>query len=87
MADKEQAGTVDIPLSKAITISGASVKGLRMREPTVADQLAMDAAAGSDAVKELHMFASLCMVAPADLHQLGLRDYKKVQDTFRAFVI
>lgn len=83
---KPQSGTVDIELSKAINISGAEVKALRMREPTVADQLAMDKQGGGDAEKELAMLAALCMVAPTDLHQLTLRDYKKVQGVFVGFI-
>lgn len=69
----------DITLNKAITVSGAEVKTLRMREPTVADQLAMDKAGGSEAEQEIALVANLCQVSPADLHQLTLRDYKKVQ--------
>lgn len=76
----------EIQLSKAINIDGAETKVLQMREPTVADQLAMDRAGGSDAEKELSMIAMLCMVKPADLHQLTLKDYKKVQATFVGFL-
>lgn len=83
---ENQNGSVDIQLSKAISIDGASVKALRVREPTVADQLAMDKIQGSDADKELAMLANLCMVKPADLHQLTLRDYKKVQAAFVGFL-
>lgn len=78
--------TKEIKLSKAIKVDGAEVKALVMREPTVADQLAMDRTGGSDAEKELSMIAMLCMVTPADLHQLTLKDYKKVQATFVGFL-
>lgn len=83
---KEQTGSVDVSLSKSIKIDGADVKVLRVREPTVADQLAMDKSGGGDAEKELNMLAALCMVTPADLHQLTLRDYKKVQSAFVGFL-
>lgn len=86
MAEKEQAGSVDITLSRPLDVSGAPVASLRMREPTVADQLAMDKAGGSDADKELAMIANLCMVAPSDLHKLTLRDYRKVQKAFTSFI-
>lgn len=87
MGNKDQnVGGVDIQLAKAIDIDGAQVKFLRMREPTVGDQLAMDKIQGSDADKELAMIANLCMVKPADLHQLSLRDYKKVQAAFVGFL-
>lgn len=84
---KEQTGSVDIALSKPIKIDGADVKALRMREPTVADQLAMDKIGGGDAEKELGMLAALCMVTPKDLEQLTLRDYKKAQAAFLAFIV
>lgn len=79
-------GSVTIELTKGITVAGAMVHSLRMREPTVGDQLASDRAGGSDADKELAMMANLCQVAPADLHGLSLRDYKRVQGVFLGFL-
>lgn len=79
-------GSKTIPLSKAISVDGANVKALTMREPTVADQLAADAAGGTDSAKELAMFANLCGVAPQQLHGMGLRDYKKVQAVYLGFL-
>ena len=83
---KTDTGSVDIALSKPINIAGAAVSALRMREPTVADQLAMDKGGGSDADKELGLIANLCQLAPQDLHQLTLRDYKRVQAAFASFL-
>jgi hypothetical protein len=77
---------VDIELARPIKIDGADVTALRMREPTVNDQLVMDAKGGSDAQKELAMMANLCQVKPDDLKQLTLRDYKKVQKVFLGFL-
>jgi hypothetical protein len=79
-------GCVDIELSRPIKIDGAAVTALRMREPTVNDQLVMDAKGGSDAQKELAMMANLCAVTPDDLKQLTLRDYKRVQKVFLGFL-
>ena len=79
-------GSIDIQLSKPINVGGAPVGALRMREPTVADQLAMDKIDGGPAEKEIAIFAMLCMVAPADLHQLTLRDYRKVSKAFESFL-
>lgn len=84
-AKTQQTGNVDIELTKAIKIDGVEVKALRMREPTVADQLAMDKTGGSPADQELTLVAMLCMVKPEDLHQLTLRDYKKVQAALVGF--
>lgn len=79
-------GNVDIPLSTPIKIGGTDVAALRMREPTVNDQLVMDAIGGTDAMKELGMMANLCAASPDDLKQLTLRDYKKVQKVFLGFI-
>lgn len=77
---------VDIKLSSPLTIAGAQVKVLRMREPTVADQLAGEEAKGSDSTKEIAMFANLCELAPDDIKRLTLRDYKKLQAAFVDFL-
>lgn len=80
------AGFVDVPLSRPLSIAGADVKALRMREPTVADQLASEEAKGSDSAKEIAMFANLCEVAPDDIKRLSLRDYKTLQAAFLGFL-
>lgn len=79
-------GFVDIDLSRAIEIDGAKVKTLRMREPTVADQLASEELKGTDAAKELMTLANLCQITPDDLKGLSLRDYKKLQEAFLGFI-
>jgi hypothetical protein len=75
-----------ITLSKPITISGAQVTEIIMREPNVADQLAMDKTSGSEAEKEITMMANLCMISKDDIKQLKLRDYKRVQTAFGLFI-
>ncbi|WP_367172344.1 phage tail assembly protein, partial [Aquabacterium sp.] len=42
-------GDAIVTLAKPLTIAGVSVSALKMREPTVKDQLVMDATAGTDA--------------------------------------
>lgn len=79
------AGYVDIELSRPIEIDGAQVTALRMREPTVADQLLLDEMKGSDATKEVTLVANLCEVTPDDIKRLTLRDYRKVQKAFSGF--
>lgn len=80
-------GHIDITLTRPMTIDGGSVRALRMREPLVNDQLAMDAAKGSDADKEITLFSNLCEVSPDDIKKLTLRDYKRVQAAFGNFLI
>ncbi len=79
------AGYVDIELSRPIEIDGAQVTALRMREPTVADQLILDEMKGSDATKEVTLVANLCEVTQDDIKRLTLRDYRKVQKAFSGF--
>jgi hypothetical protein len=80
------AGFVDVELSRPIVIDGAQVKALRMREPTVADQLASEEMKGSDSAKEIAMLANLCEVSPDDIKRLTLKDYKKLQAAFLGFI-
>lgn len=82
-----QTGSVDIPLTRPLDIDGAKVAALRMREPTVADQLAAEEAGGTAAAQELALIANLCMMAPDQIKALTLRDYKKVQVAFMGFII
>jgi hypothetical protein len=87
MADKKNdQGYVDVELSRPMSIDGAQVKALRMREPTVADQLASEEMKGSDSAKEIAMLANLCEVSPDDIKRLTLKDYKKLQAAFLGFI-
>ena len=79
-------GYVDVELSRPIEIDGAVVTALRMREPTVADQLLLDEMKGGDATKEVTLVANLCEVTPDDIKRLTLRDYRKVQQAFTGFI-
>jgi Phage tail assembly chaperone proteins, E, or 41 or 14 len=86
MAEKVQSGFVDVALSRPLSVSGAEVKALRMREPTVADQLVSEEMKGTDSAKEIAMLSNLCDVTPDEIKSLTLRDYKKVQAAFLAFI-
>lgn len=79
-------GYVDVALSRSFEIAGANVTSVRMREPTVADQLAGDAAKGSDAAKEIAIMANLCELPPEDIKRMPLRDYKRLQVAFMGFI-
>lgn len=90
MADKDwlkqnDDGSVDVTLRKPLDIFGAKVGFLRMREPTVDDQIAASAIKGSDAEKEVALISNLCSIVPSDLRTLTLRDYRRVQEAFVGF--
>lgn len=75
-----------VTLKTGMTIDGVKVKSITMREPTVEDNLAMDAFKGSDGEKELFIFGNLCGLAPTDIRTLTLRDYGRVQKAFQNFI-
>lgn len=84
--DNNDSGFVDISLNRPLEIDGAKVSTLRLREPTVGDQIAMDEYKGGDAAKELFVLSNLTQIAPADLKKLTLKDYKKLQEAFLGFI-
>jgi hypothetical protein len=75
-----------IKLDYPIKADGREVKELTMRRPKVKDQLLSDRAGASDAEKELTLFAHLTALAPADLHELDMTDYIKLQEAYRSFL-
>lgn len=77
--------SADITLSRPADIGGVKVTVLRMREPTVGDQEIAFQITGSDAIKEITMFANLCGVAPDDVRKFPLRDYGRLQKAYSVF--
>lgn len=75
-----------ITLSRSLNVGGAPVTTLRMREPTVRDNLAHDKAKGTDAEKELAMFCNLCEMSPEQIEALPLRDYRRLSVAFVGFI-
>lgn len=80
-------GDYDVSLRRPIKIDGASIGVLRMREPTVNDNLVQEATKGSDSLKEMTTFANLCSVTIEDIKLLKLHDYRRVQEAFANFII
>lgn len=76
----------DITLSKPLDIGGTKLTALRMREPTVKDQLVMDESSGGAAKKEVSFFAHLTGQAPSDIERLPMRDYQRMQDAYSLFI-
>lgn len=82
----EGVGFVDVTLSREAIINGVKQKAMRMREPTVADSEVVSDMDGTDALRELTAIANLCDTAPADLRQLPLRDFKRLQVAYLSFL-
>lgn len=80
-------GDYDVKLRRPITIDGAKVSALRMREPLISDQLVMEATKGTDAEKEMALFANLCGISKDDIKNMGQHDYLRVQKAYANFII
>ncbi len=78
-------GALDVTLQRGITVSGARVAVLRLREPTVADQLAAARGKGGDAEQEVALVANLAEVTPDEIRSLTMRDYARVQEALGFF--
>jgi hypothetical protein len=79
-------GYAEITLMRPLDVDGTKVPVVRMREPTVQDQLTMEANKGSDAEKEIGLMANLCMMAPGDVKKMPLRDFKRLQVAYVNFL-
>lgn len=77
---------VDITLRRAYEFNGVSTGVLRMREPTVRDQLVTSEMQATDARKEITTFANLCQVKPDDIESLSMADYQRIQMAYGSFL-
>lgn len=87
MSNQKLAGpsTVSVELSSPVLIGGAIFTQLSLREPTVADQLAIESA-DTLALKEIALVARLGNVSEDVIKALTLRDYARVQETIQDFM-
>lgn len=83
---EQQQGHIDITLSRPIEFGGVKASSVRLREPTVGDHLAAQAVKGTDAEMEIALIANLCMLTPADIHTLPIRDFNKIQAAMQGFL-
>lgn len=75
-----------IKLAYPVTIEGVEVNSLTMRRPKVKDQLVSERSGGTNADKEVSLFANLCEVAPDVIEELDLIDYKSLQKEYEGFL-
>lgn len=78
--------TIDIKLTEPIEINGAKVALLKLRRPKVRDMLVASKAPGSDAEREVMLFANLCEVEPAVIQDLDMADYLALQKAYQGFL-
>lgn len=70
-------GSLTVSLARGLVIDGSKLSAIVLREPTVADQLAADG--GTAAQNEVMLLANLAGHMPADIQQLKMRDYARLQ--------
>lgn len=63
------------------------IEYIDMREPTVQDLLTaeLQSKGKSNAEQEIMMFSNLCEIEPEFIKRLGVRDYERIQDSYRLF--
>jgi len=76
----------EIKLDYPIRIEGVEVKALKMRRSKVRDMLAADKATGSEAEKEVTLFANLCEVSTETIGDMDTADYQKLQEAYSGFL-
>jgi len=80
-------GYCDISLDRQVTLgNGVEVGAIRMREPTVDDQVRHADAKGSEATKEIATMAHLTEMSPEDIKRLPLKSYKRLQEAYEGFL-
>ncbi|RKR02583.1 tail assembly chaperone E/41/14-like protein [Kushneria sinocarnis] len=77
---------VVITLVRPASIAGVEQSALQMREPTVEDQIVASEMKGSDATREVAMFANLCEVSPDDIRRLPMKSFRRVQEAYAGFL-
>jgi hypothetical protein len=76
---------IDVTLRRNYLLAGIKTNVVRMREPTVKDQIKASEMSGSDAIREVKTFADLCQLAPDEIEQLGSPDYQRLQTGYTSF--
>jgi hypothetical protein len=74
-----------IKLDYPIKIDGATVNEISLRRPTVKDMRVARTSGKSDADQEVSLIANLAQIAPADVDNLDIADFVKVQAALKDF--
>lgn len=74
---------ITVTLSRPESFNGVKANQLVLRAPTVRDMRGAQKMHPNDVEeRELALFASLAQVSPADLEQLKLTDYNRIQEAY-----
>jgi hypothetical protein len=76
-----------IELKYPVQIDGTEARALYMRRPKVRDHLVSVklGKALTEEEREVRLFANLCEVAPENIEELDLADYKRLAEAFTDF--
>lgn len=75
-----------IKLEYPIEIDGVKVAELKLRRPKVRDSLASEKSGGSNAEKEVRLFANLAEQTTDTIEDLDMLDYGKLQEAYTGFL-
>jgi hypothetical protein len=76
---------IDVTIGTPITVLGASVSSIRVRNPEARDVFAAKKAAKTPEDQELNLLASLTTLSPDDLLSLKMADYVLVKEALDTF--
>lgn len=82
----DAAGAVTIPLQYPVNAGGKQIDAITVTRPKLKTQLAAMKAPGSDADKEVVLFASLTGLTPDQLGELDMVDYTAIQKAYKGFL-
>ncbi len=76
----------EIKLDYSVESNGMGLDVLSLRRPRIGDLLKGEKADGSDAAKEVALFARLCDVEINVIESLDMSDYLKLQEAYQGFL-
>ena len=76
----------EITLDYPVEMKGETIGCLNIRRMKARDQVAVAKLGVSDAEQEIRLFANLCEVSPDVIEDLDMKDYRKLQATYKSFL-
>ena len=77
-------GSITVTLARGFEVAGAKVTSLKLREPSLDDQL-ISQKVGDNAEAEVALIANLAEIAPDDLRSIKMRDFIRLQAALAFF--
>jgi len=74
-----------IDLATPVDLDGTQTRQVTMREPTVQDQLDVQAIKASEAHREVTLMANLCDLTPEQVKAMTMRNYRRLQGALEVF--